>query len=61
MKVFISHGYFDPVTSCFGSQRLIHLMKLLSEQNENLINRNFEERHMFHGRDEARVAFQSAS
>ena len=59
MKVFISHGYFDLVTPYFSSQRLIHLMKLTSEQQRNLVNRNFDGGHMFYSWDESRAAFQS--
>ena len=54
MQVFIAHGCFDLVTPYFASRRLAHLMKLTSEQKNNLISKNYNGGHMFYSWDESR-------
>ena len=60
MHVSVSHGYYDLVTPYFGSRRIIHLMKLTSEQKRRMQIDNFKGGHMFYTWAASRLAFTNA-
>ena len=58
MRVFISHGYFDLITPCFSSQRLVEHMRLTETQRRQLFVKSYPGGHMFYSWDESRAAFR---
>ncbi|MGF1480130.1 MAG: S10 family peptidase [Cyanophyceae cyanobacterium] len=54
MKVLITHGIFDLVTTYFASSHLAALMKLATEVRPNLFLMNYRGGHMFYTWDESR-------
>ncbi len=57
MKVFLTHGIFDLVTAYFSAERIRHLMKLTTEQQEQLTVRYYQGGHMFYLRQASREQF----
>jgi carboxypeptidase C (cathepsin A) len=57
MKVNISHGLFDLVTTYFSSQHLIDLMRLPAELRQNLQLDTYPGGHMFYSWDPSRQAW----
>lgn len=60
MKVFITHGYYDLVTPCSTSTRLVRQMRLDPSLRKNLTLRHFKGGHMFYTWEESRLAFRDA-
>ena len=54
MRVSITHGIFDLVTTYFASDHLAALMKLAPEVRPNLDFSNFHGGHMFYTWDDSR-------
>jgi carboxypeptidase C (cathepsin A) len=48
MGVFLTHGYYDLVTAFSSSDRIVALMKLTDEQQDNLTVRHYPGGHMFY-------------
>jgi carboxypeptidase C (cathepsin A) len=60
LKVFITHGYYDLVTPCSTSTRLVMQMRLDPSLRKNLTIRHFKGGHMFYTWEESRKAFREA-
>ncbi|MBI5623944.1 MAG: peptidase S10 [Elusimicrobia bacterium] len=60
MRVFITHGFYDLVTPCCSSSRLVRQMRLDESLRENLTLRHFRGGHMFYTWEESRKAFRAA-
>lgn len=54
MRVFITHGFFDLVTTYFASEHLVGLMKLEPELRSNLTLSHYLGGHMFYTWDRSR-------
>jgi carboxypeptidase C (cathepsin A) len=60
LKSFVTHGYYDLVTPCFGSDRLLNLMRLDPSVAARITTKHFGGGHMFYAWEDSRIAFRDA-
>jgi len=58
MKIFLCHGYHDLVTPYYASKRLVNQMRLMPEQQKNIIIKNYGGGHMFYSWKASRENFK---